>query len=122
MLLLAATARAEPDVIEMRVGEQRVLLGALAEHVDTAQPERLRTVRLPGLGLHLRALAPGEATLTWGHPARLYARLHIAAAPALFAQRVDDRDLRHHPGRVIDVTSRAHDQLHGGLQIEARKP
>ena len=85
---MAVAARAAPlkppdDLpLTMRVGEQRIVLGALAEHVTAAQPERLRTVRLPGLGIHLRALAPGEATLIWGMPPRLFARIHIDPAAA----------------------------------------
>jgi hypothetical protein len=78
---LASLRPPEPEPLMMRVGEQRILLGSLAEQSLSAQPDRLRTVRLPGLGVHVRALATGEAALVWGAPPRLYARVRIEPAP-----------------------------------------
>lgn len=71
----------EAEPLSMRVGEQRILLGPLAEQSVSAQPDRLRTVRLPGLGVHVRALSTGDASLVWGLPPRLYARVRIEPAP-----------------------------------------
>jgi hypothetical protein len=61
--LAAGPAVRPPARLEMGVGEERVILGPAAERATSDDPACVRVEALRGVGLRVRAIAPGRARL-----------------------------------------------------------
>jgi len=77
----SSVAVADVDLAPWRRGEERILVGPVAEQCVSDNPKVVRVWSLPGLGLRAKALDLGQATLLTSDPVGPY--MKIVVEPSL---------------------------------------